>query len=325
MLNQIKKIFSSQHYGIIGENSAIQVCRWTKKSLLNEGFCYKEKFYGIKSHLCCQMSPNLLNCPNKCIHCWRPIEITKKTSKFDTSKPLIFDKPEKIIKGCIKTQRKMLTGFKGNAKVNLKKWKDAQNPQQFAISLIGEPTQYPYLSNLIKILRKQNKTTFLVTNGLYPENLKKLEKEKTLPTQLYISLNTPNKKLYDKWHNSEMKNAWEKFNKSLELMNKLKNKTRRVIRMTLVKDLNMLEEESYSKLIKKANPDFIEAKAYMSVGFARQRLDYEKMPSHHEVKSFAKKLLKHLREYKFLDEKKESRVVLLGKNKSRMKIRPAEI
>src|SRR3989338_6133546 len=131
----------------------------------------------------------------------------------------------------------MLSGFKGNKKINIKKWEEAQNPQQFAISLIGEPTLYPHIGKLIKLLRKQNKTSFLVTNGLFPEALKKLEKEKALPTQLYISLNTPNKKMYDGWHKSNLRDAWKRFNKSLDLMKKLRGKTRRVIRMTLVKDL----------------------------------------------------------------------------------------
>jgi len=73
----IKQLLKKQHYEIAGKNehSAVQICRWTKKSLRDEGVCYKEKFYGIKSHLCCQMTPSLY-CPNKCVHCWRAIEYT---------------------------------------------------------------------------------------------------------------------------------------------------------------------------------------------------------------------------------------------------------
>jgi len=54
---EIKEKLTRQHYALIGKHSAVQICRWTKKSLRNEGVCYKEKFYGIKSHRCCQMSP----------------------------------------------------------------------------------------------------------------------------------------------------------------------------------------------------------------------------------------------------------------------------
>jgi len=80
-----------------------------------------------------------------------------------------------------------------------------------------------------------------------------------------------------------------------------------------------------AKLIKKAECDFLEIKGYMSVGFARKRLGYERMPLHSEIKEFSEKLLKFLPKYKFLDEKIESRVVLLGKTRKNMKIRKREI
>lgn len=261
------------------------------------------------------MSP-YISCPNSCIHCWRPIELDLNLSLNPKIKET--DKQEKIIEECIKAQKKLLSGFKGNKKVNIKKWKEAQNPRQFAISLIGEPTLYLKLAELIKELRKQKKTSFLVTNGLYPEKLLELKKKKALPTQLYVSLNTPNKQMYDKWHKSKIKNAWRKFNETLSILPKLP--TRKVIRMTLVRDLNMIEPENYAKLIKKSKADFVEVKGFMSVGFARKRLGYEKMPSHAEIKAFSKKLLKFLPKYKFLDEQEFSRVVLLGKNKKKMKI-----
>src|SRR3989344_9645706 len=111
------------------------------------------------------------------------------------------------------------------------------NPKHFAISLIGEPTLYPKLAELILELRKQGKTSFLVTNGLLPEKLLELKKEKALPTQLYISLNYPDEKLFRRITKNKGRNAWKKLNESLELMRKLK--TRKVMRMTLVRDLNM--------------------------------------------------------------------------------------
>jgi tRNA wybutosine-synthesizing protein 1 len=110
-------------------------------------------------------------------------------------------------------------------------------------------------------------------------------------------------------------------------MSKLKGKTRTVVRINLVKDLNMDDKmiKEYSELIKKANPVFIEIKGYMAVGFARQRLGYERMPWHEDIKDFSKKLVNELNKlklkYKFLDEQEYSRVVLLGKSKKEMKIR----
>ena len=185
---------------------------------------------------------------------------------------------------------------------------------------------YEKIGGLVEELRKRGKTSFIVTNGLYPEKIKELEKKKQLPTQLYISVNTSNKKLYDKFHRSSKKDAWERLNKSLEIMSKLKGKTRTVFRMNLVKNLNMNPEmaEEYANMIKKANPMFIEIKGFMSVGYARQRLSYDRMPYHKEIVDFAKQILNFLPEYKFLDEKKESRVVLLGKNRKDMKIKKSE-
>jgi tRNA wybutosine-synthesizing protein 1 len=316
------KTLKKQHYEIVGNHSGVQVCRWTKKSLINEGECYKEQFYGIKSHRCCQMSPSVGFCQNQCLHCWRAIELTIGTEMSDK----IVDEPEQIIRGCILAQQKLLSGFNGNSKVDKKKLKEAQEPTQFAISLTGEPTLYPKLGDLVEELRKQKKSTFIVTNGLQPEVLENLGKKHQLPTQLYISLNTPNEKMFNEWHRSKTKNAWQVFNKSLEIFPKLK--TRKVIRMTLVKEKNMFDEflEDYANLIKKANPDFVEVKGYMSVGFARQRMGYETMPTHKDIQIFTEKLKSKLgKEWKILDEHEHSRVVLIGKEKSRMKIKKEEI
>lgn len=329
---KVKKILQRQHYAIVGKHSAVQVCRWTKKSIIDEGVCYKEKFYGIKSHLCCQMSPAVMWCPNRCLHCWRAIELT-----IDNELKGKVDSPKEIIDGCIKAQRVLLSGYKVDenskkkkkqlSKANMKKFKEAQEPMQFAISLSGEPTVYEHIGELIEELRNRGKTSFLVTNGLYPEKLKELEKNKQLPTQLYISVNAPDKEIYNKIHRSSKKDAWERLNKSLEIMSKLKGRTRTVFRMNLILDLNMLPEhaEKYAEMIKKANPMFVEVKAFMCVGFANQRIPYNKMPYHEDIIAFSKKMLKFLPNYKLLDEKKESRVVLLGKDKREMKIRKNQI
>ena len=324
----VKKILKRQHYSIVGKHSAVQICRWTKKSLRDEGVCYKEQFYGIKSHLCCQMSPSVMWCPNRCLHCWRAIEMT-----IDNELKGKVDKPKDIIDGCIKAQRELLSGFKVDknskkkqlSKANMKKFKEAQEPMQFAISLSGEPMVYEHVGGIIEELRKRNKTSFLVTNGLYPEKIEELEKKKQLPTQLYISVNAPNKKIYERIHRSSKKDAWERLNKSLEIMSKLKGKTRTVFRMNLILDMNMTDEKRYAEMIEKANPMFVEVKAFMCVGFANQRIPYEKMPYHEDIVKFSKKILGNLSEYKILDEKKESRVLLLGKDKSDMKIKPNEI
>ncbi len=319
---EVKEVLKKQHYEIVGRHSAVQTCRWTKKSIRDEGVCYKEKFYGIDSHRCCQMTPAVMWCPNKCLHCWRAIELTLG-DKLDES-----DSPKEIIDGCIKAQRKLLQGFKilpttkkKMSKANMKKWEEAQEPMQFAISLSGEPTIYNKIGELIEELDRRGKTSFLVTNGLYPEKIKELMDKKQLPTQLYVSVNAPNKKLYDEFHRSSKKDAWKKLNETLELFSKLKGKTRTVFRMNLVRGLNMSDEhiKEYAELIKKTNPLFVEIKGYMSVGFARQRLGYEKMPDDKEMLEFCKKLAKETG-LKILDSHEFSRAFVLGKNKKDLKI-----
>lgn len=330
---KIKKILRKQHYEIVGKNehSAVQICRWTKKSLRDEGVCYKEKFYGIKSHLCCQMTPCVMWCPNKCVHCWRAIELTlgdKLKGKIDS--------PSEIIDNCIKAQRKLLEGFnidrhsrkKQLSRANQEKLKEAQEPMQFAISLSGEPTIYPYIGELISELRRRDKTSFLVTNGLYPEKIQELKKKNQLPTQLYVSVNTSNKELYDKFHRSIFKNSWERLNETLDLLKNLKCRT--IFRMNLVKDLNMFPKHAkeYAVLIKKTKPLFVEIKGFMSVGFARERLGYERMPDCKEMEYFIELLLKELgKDWKLLDKHEFSRAYVLGKksDEKKLKIKKSEV
>ena len=318
-----KEMLERQQYRLAGKHSVVKVCEWTKKSLLDEGECYKEKFYGIKSAGCCENSPSAAWCDNKCLHCWRAIEYTQGDKL-----PQNIDEPEQIITELVEQRKKLLTGFKGNPKVNMEKFIESQEPTHFAISLIGEPTLYPKLGELVSLLRKQSKTSFVVTNGLHPEIIKKLAGKKQLPTQLYLSLNAPNKEVYDAWHNSNMKDAWNKFNETLILFSKLKGKTRTVLRMTLVRRKNMLPHQikEYAELIKKSKCDFVEVKGFMSVGYSRKRLGYETMPIWAEIKDYAKLLAKALgKSYKILGKHKFSRIVLLGKSKSSMKIRKNEI
>ena len=72
----------------------------------------------------------------------------------------------------------------------------------------------------------------------------------------------------------------------------------------------MENPEEYAKLIQKADPDFVEVKAYMCVGSSRERLTLDNMPSFDEVKSFAEKIGEHCGK-KIVNESEISRVVLL--------------
>ena len=100
--------------------------------------------------------------------------------------------------------------------------------------------------------------------------------------------------------------------KSLELMKSFN--CRKVIRITLVKGYNMDNIRGYAKLIEKAEPDYIEPKAYMRVGESIRRLPEDAMPSCEEVLEFAEKLASEIG-YVVKDLFKPSRVALLSKNK----------
>ncbi len=298
---KLRKELEHQQYRIVGNHSAVKLCTWTKKSIKDEGVCYKEKFYGIiKSHRCLQMSPNI-TCDQNCLFCWRIIEKTKiKMEKNE------IDEPKEIIKGCIEQQRLLLSGFGGFKGTNMKKYKEALHPKHAAISLIGEPLLYPKISELIEEFHRQGFTTFLVTNSQHPEILQHISE----PTQLYISVDAPDKETYKMLDRPANKDFWERLLKSLEIMNSFS--CRKVIRLTMVKGYNMKNPEGYAKLINIANPDFVELKAYMHVGESRKRLPREAMPFHEDVKEFAEKV-SELSGYPYKDEQKESRVVLLAR------------
>ena len=325
MIKETKKILENQAYRLVGNHSAVKVCNWCKQSLRGCGECYKYKFYGIPSWRCVQMSP-WLACDNKCIHCWRPIELDMD-ELIEKQK---IERPASIIENCIKAQEKLLTGFGGHARLNKKRFLESHQPSHFAISLIGEPTIYPHIGNLVSEIRKMGCTSFIVTNGLHPDVLKRLNKKNQLPTQLYVSLNSSNKEEYEAWHRSIKKDAWKKYNETINLLNKFTKKGKRtVFRMTLVKGKNMDDKhvKEFAALIKKAGVMYVEVKSYMSLGYARARMGYEMMPSLAEIMVFAKKLAK-VAGYLVLDKHVPSRIVLLGKNKEakkRMKITKRDI
>ena len=133
-----KQRLEIQQYGLAGNQSAVKICHWTKKSLRNEDVCYKEKFYKVHCHKCAQITPAVLWCPNKCCFCWRVAEY------MSPQKTELTDDPEEIIQDILKQRTKLLSGFGGNQKTKQTKLQDALNPDHWAISLAGEPCLYPH-------------------------------------------------------------------------------------------------------------------------------------------------------------------------------------
>jgi tRNA wybutosine-synthesizing protein 1 len=107
-----------------------------------------------------------------------------------------------------------------------------------------------------------------------------------------------------------MPDAWENLNETLSFLPSFRCPT--VIRSTLVKNKNMEDIDGYAKLVMKAEPTYIEAKAYMHIGFSSLRLSFDSMPSHKEVFDFALQLSEKTG-YRILDEAPDSRVVLLSR------------
>jgi tRNA wybutosine-synthesizing protein 1 len=302
-----------QKYHLVGTHSAVKRCKWLYESIINDRPCYKQKFYGIKSHRCIQMSPSLYYCTQQCLFCWRA-QSGDLQVKWNEMKIPKEDNPEDIIQGSIKAQEKILTGYKGNPKTNWRKFQEALSPKHVAISLTGEPTLYDPLGDLIQIFHQMGFTTFLVSNGTLPLKLSKLARE---PTQLYISVCAPNEQVYKQVCRPQFPSAWAKLNETMDLLQSFRCPT--VVRTTLVKEHNINHIDEYAKLVEKANPTYVEAKAYMHIGFSNLRLGFEKMPSHAEVKDFAVKLAEKSG-YIIIDEAPESRVVLLSRMKKPIQV-----
>jgi len=306
---KLKLMMKKQGYHFVGKHSAAKLCNYTTSSLKNGTTCYKNQFYGIRSWRCLQSAPTL-GCDLACVFCWRiiPEEVGVKWNELNFTE---WDDPSDIADGLIEAQRKMLTGYKGNDKVDKKRLEEANDPAHVTFSLTGEPLFYPKMSELIEEFHKRKMSTFLVTNGTLPEALKKL---KTLPTQLYVSVQAPNKEVYEKVTRPKIPHAWENFLEFLDVFSKLN--TRRVFRLTLIKGLNLVDAKGYAELIKRGNPDYVEVKGFVFVGGARNSsrgLSYGLMPNKEEILNFAKEIAE-ASGYVFTDYHKPSNVALLSRN-----------
>ncbi|CAI8313088.1 MAG: 7-carboxy-7-deazaguanine synthase [Euryarchaeota archaeon UBA443] len=310
----LKAKLQKQRYHIVGEHGGVKTCHWTKESLLRDRACYKGTFYGVKSHTCMQMSPVVDQCNLACTYCWR--EPHMDTLELTDQDPL------ELLYESVRAQRRLLTGFGGNDKVPREKFLEAQDPKHVAISLNGEPTLYTHLGEYMDLCHKHGMTTMLVTNGTLPKVLENLD---TLPTQLYVSVDAPNKQVFDdvcrpKWNSG----AWNQFEKTIDLLPSLD--TRIVCRHTLMKGVNMSSAhiKEFAELDNRADPDFIEAKGYVYVGHSRENLSMENMPSHDDILSFSNELAPQVTR-EVLSESRPSRVALIGREIVPIPIPEAEL
>jgi tRNA wybutosine-synthesizing protein 1 len=310
------QVLKKQKYQIIGNHSAVKKCRWLHMSLVEGRTCYKSKFYGIKSHRCIQFTSSAIWCTQSCLHCWR-IQSGESNLSWDESTSEIWDTPLKIVDLSITGQKKILSGYKSQVltgKIKSDIYEEALKPKHVAISLAGEPTLYPDLGELLSEFHNLGMTTFLVTNGTRPDVLRNLSDE---PTQLYISLSASKFKRYQEICRPRLKKYWRNLRETLSLLKSFNCPT--AIRLTLIRGLNLEDPLGYAKLISKAEPTYIEPKAYMYVGYSRKRLAFENMPTYEEVREFSSKLAESTG-YRIIDDSVESRVVLLSKLEKPIKV-----
>jgi tRNA wybutosine-synthesizing protein 1 len=272
IMDSRRQILTRQGYHLVG-GGAVKPCLWLSRAMRGGDQCYKHHFYGISSHRCVQMTPTL-ECNHQCLHCWRPID--------DPVPGTAPQEPAELLEGILRGQKKFLSGYGGAKTTDPAKLAEAREPRHVALSLMGEPTLYPYLKELLDLIRKRGMTSFVVSNATNPEVLAELQ-----PTQLYLSINAPDDELYQRVCRPAAA-LWQRIQESLEIIKQ--HRSRSVIRMTMVRGLNMERPEDYARLIARAEPDFVEVKSYMHLGRSRDRLTREAMPQHHEILEFARTL-----------------------------------
>ncbi|HRZ85544.1 MAG TPA: 4-demethylwyosine synthase TYW1 [Candidatus Paceibacterota bacterium] len=294
-----RKILEKQQYRIIGSHSAVKTCSWTKHSINNTGNCYKSQFYGIDSSRCIQMTTSFY-CANRCKFCWRGLKAPVSKKWYGET-----DNPKFIVENSIKEHIKLLQGFKGQKSIPRDRFINIENPKHVALSLTGEAITYPKINQLLTEFHKKEISTFLVTNAQFPDMIKKIKNI----TQLYLSIDAPNKKVMKEIDRPLFQDFWERTLKSLKILSSRKYRTS--IRLTLIKNNNMEDVEGYSKLINIGKPHFVEIKSYMWVGESQKQFNVQDMPRMDEIKDFTKKLLSYLPEYELVDENIPSRVSLI--------------
>ena len=294
-----RKILEKQGYRLVGKHSAIKVCHWTKQAIRGKDVCYKKTFYNINSWQCIQATVTLDICNLHCQWCWRDISYKLPPGDYFT------DNPKDIVAGFIEEQKKILKGFFGNKDADQTRADESMRPKHVALSLTGDACMYPKLPELVEEFHKNGMTTFIVTNGTFTDMVRKLIEHQ--PTQLYITMPAPNKKIYIESCKPYSEKTWDNIIDSMKL---LKHFKRGVVRLTLANGLNMIYPEQYAEILKDIDFAFLELKSAMPVGYARYRLTSASMPTHNEIKEFAR-IIAEKADLKLIDEKENSKVVLL--------------
>jgi wyosine [tRNA(Phe)-imidazoG37] synthetase (radical SAM superfamily) len=211
---------------------------------------------------------------------------------------------------------------------------EALHPKHVAISYDGEPTMYRRIPELIDEFRRRNISTFLVSNGTFPERIKEMKETGCLPTQLYITLAAPNEEIYLKTCSSispffpATKEYWERLQLTLQMLHDLPCRT--VIRITSVRGVNMTNPAEYRDIVRSSQPSFLELKGFSITGNAPRisrrlgefhgsekdpwlmKLAFKFAPTHREIRDFAREISDDFKLFPFVSESAESRQILLA-------------
>lgn len=208
---------------------------------------------------------------------------------------------------------------------------EAATVKHCALSLVGEPVLYPRVGELLSSLHSRRVSTFLVTNGQFPEQLQGLPRV----TQLYVSVDAPNEQELIRVGRPLFKDAWDRLKLSLDALRRHGEKgCRTVCRLTLRKGaLSQEAARGYAELISIAKPDFVEAKGVTPVPLFKKAgvLMEDIVPTHSEVRDFGELLQQEIAtlngmknvddicvdSYGFASEHRHSCAVLLARQKWR--------
>eukprot|EP00927_Polykrikos_kofoidii_P077990 TRINITY_DN74874_c0_g1_i1.p1 TRINITY_DN74874_c0_g1~~TRINITY_DN74874_c0_g1_i1.p1 ORF type:complete len:476 (-),score=60.21 TRINITY_DN74874_c0_g1_i1:264-1649(-) len=301
-----KARMEGQGWQVIGGHSATKLCRWTKSMLQGKGGCYKHTFYGIASHQCMEHTPNV-SCANKCVFCWRnhinPVSLDWKADHDDPERII----EESLAKHLATIEQQCLSP---NALEHRKT--EARQVRHCALSLVGEPVAYPRIAEFVAKLHRRRISTFLVTNGQFPDALRALP----TVTQLYVSCDAADPEELREVGRPLFRDFWERYMSSLEIVRSRAERT--VCRLTLMRHVNMERPKDWAKLLRHASPDFVELKAATFAPiFDKGGLTMMNMPTYQEVKSFAEELAALMPDYGLACGHEHSNAVLLASERFR--------
>ena len=168
------------------------------------------------------------------------------------------------------------------------------------------------IGDLVREIENRGMTSFLVTNGTMPNRLRGMLRPDFQPTNLYISLYGPDEDTHERATHPLISGTWQRVIDSLRLLRDFK-RSRTIVRLTLVKGLNMHSPEDYSRLILEGEPSIIELKGYSWLGESKHRLPINAMPYQSEVREFADRI-GNATGYRVVAEDAVSRVVLLAQD-----------